>query len=320
MTGTSRSKIKWRVERERSVICDNFERREGWVRTEGDDWNVFWASVQTIHALFNVNQERGTKRLADDQLVCHFPNHYELTRKDSMIKNMKRYVKDKQRQQKLSSATGKQRKEYESGKVEARTNIEVNLCPVKNTLETYLIPTSYLLPSDYSIFVEEFRKSHCRWIMKPANGCAGRGIFIVNKLDQIKKWSCGRNTNKEGQPVSYVVSRYIEKPLLIGGKKFDLRIYVLVTSFRPLRMYLGDGFARFCSSKYSCDLVDMNNKAKHLTNVSLQKRTEGYNHSHGGKWRLKHLKLYLEAMRGLEATQKLFDDINTLLVHSAVSM
>lgn len=35
---------------------------------------------------------------------------------------------------------------------------------------------------------------------------------------------------------NYVVSRYIDNPLLIGGKKFDMRLYVVVCSYRPLKV------------------------------------------------------------------------------------
>lgn len=48
-------------------------------------------SVQTIRNVFSV--ETGY-RLSDDQIVNHFPNHYELTRKDLMVKNIKRYRKE----------------------------------------------------------------------------------------------------------------------------------------------------------------------------------------------------------------------------------
>lgn len=45
--------------------------------------------------------------------------------------------------------------------------------------------------------------------------------------------------------------RYLHKPYLISGSKFDLRIYVYVTSYDPLRIYLfSDGLVRFASCKY----------------------------------------------------------------------
>jgi len=94
----------------------------------------------------------------------------------------------------------------------------------------------------------------------------------VNKLKQIQKWA---NTSKlpfqsQMMKESYVICRYIDRPLLVGGKKFDLRIYVLVTSYRPLKVWLSScGFARFCNEKYSSDLSEIDNMMIHLTNVAI---------------------------------------------------
>lgn len=72
-----------------------------------------------------------------------------------------------------------------------------------------------------------------------------------------------------------VVQRYIENPLLIGGYKFDLRLYVCVPSYRPLTIYLyKEGLARFATEKFSLERLD--DPFRHLTNFSLNKLGPGY--------------------------------------------
>jgi hypothetical protein len=73
------------------------------------------------------------------------------------------------------------------------------------------------------------------FVLQPASA-RGVGIKVINKWSQLPK------------KMSLVVQRYISNPYLINGSKFDLRLYVLVTSFNPLRIYLyPDGLARFAS-------------------------------------------------------------------------
>jgi len=55
-----------------------------------------------------------------------------------------------------------------------------------------------------------------------------------------------------------------------------LRIYVAVTSFDPLRIYVyKEGLARFASEQYS-NKVSKDNKFMHLTNYSVNKKNENF--------------------------------------------
>ena len=60
-----------------------------------DEWQFYWASTQTCRNLFAVDSGY---RMNDFQTINHFPNHYELTRKDLMVKNLKRYRRDLERE------------------------------------------------------------------------------------------------------------------------------------------------------------------------------------------------------------------------------
>jgi tubulin polyglutamylase TTLL9 len=85
---------------------------------------------------------------------------------------------------------------------------------------------------------------------------------------QDHKWKAD-----QPQAESYIAQRYIDNPYLIAQKKFDLRLYVLVTSFTPLTVWLySAGFARFSNERYSPGSTDMDNLFVHLTNVAVQKK------------------------------------------------
>lgn len=122
-----------------------------------------------------------------------------------------------------------------------------------------LAPTTFILPAEH----EEL--AHCQalfhgtpFIVKPYNTGCGRGVFVTQ--DAVQQVKPGANC---------VVSQYIERPLLVEGKKLDLRLFVLVLPQKAGRASTGDagqgcggqerevfisrhGLVRFAARKFSC--------------------------------------------------------------------
>ena len=97
------------------------------------------------------------------------------------------------------------------------------------------------------------------WILKPSGLSRGRGIFLLNSAGDAV---CGQQS---------VVQRYVADPLLLRGHKFDLRLYVLVTSFNPLEAFVHrEGFARVAVRPYSTAAADLAEELVHLTNATIQ--------------------------------------------------
>ncbi|CAD8177128.1 unnamed protein product [Paramecium octaurelia] len=135
------------------------------------------------------------------------------------------------------------------------------------TLEYKFFPQTWLLPAEYGDFKSQFVKGKARtFIIKPEASCQGRGIFLTRNLNDV-------NPNDH-----YVAQRYLLRPFLIEGLKFDLRVYVLLAGTDPMRIYVyQDGLVRFATEPYvppnTSNLDDM---CMHLTNYAINKENPNF--------------------------------------------
>lgn len=132
-----------------------------------------------------------------------------------------------------------------------------------------IIPDSYILPDEFADFYSHFHMLRSKeqpnmWIIKPQNSSQGKGIYIIDDISEV--------------PIdeNCIISRYVSNPFLINGLKFDLRLYVCITSMDPWRVYIfNEGLVRFASEPYDVGL-GKGAKYSHLTNFSINKKNDKY--------------------------------------------
>mmetsp|Transcript_37470 Transcript_37470/g.74309 ORF Transcript_37470/g.74309 Transcript_37470/m.74309 type:complete len:732 (-) Transcript_37470:138-2333(-) len=138
-------------------------------------------------------------------------------------------------------------------------------------------PRSWLLPAETEQLKAWMGKHKDKTvIIKPADGSLGEGIFLArdvsdleSKLSAKPQWGAG---------FAALAQLYLPNPLLIGGLKFDLRLYAVVTSTDPLEAFLcREGLVRFCTVKYEePNAANACQHYMHLTNFSVNKKSSGF--------------------------------------------
>ena len=203
-------------------------------------------------------------------------------------------------------------------------------------------PLTWILPHDWSdVAAWMGREQHAgrtpTLILKPANGAQGAGISLAilrprcggggaSRLPQAQRLEAVREELDEAEPgTRFVCQQYIARPLTVEGFKLDLRMYVLVSSVVPFRIYLYDeGLLRFATEKYRRPRADnLEAVHQHLTNYHLNRDSEGYapsggDGSTGSKRRLTWLWEWLEAERGA-SPQPIIDEIGGIVVKTVLS-
>uniref|UniRef100_A0A4W6EY99 Tubulin--tyrosine ligase-like protein 5 n=1 Tax=Lates calcarifer TaxID=8187 RepID=A0A4W6EY99_LATCA len=177
----------------------------------------------------------------------------------------------------------------------------------------HIVPQTFVLPSEYQEFCNCFAKDRGPWIIKPVASSRGRGIYLVSNPNQIS------------MDENILVSRYINNPLLIDEFKFDVRLYVLVTSYDPLIIYVyEEGLARFATVKYDRTSKNIKNTFMHLTNYSVNKKSSDYVscddpevEDYGNKWSMSAVLRYLK-QEGKDTTL-LMRQVEDLIIKAVLS-
>uniref|UniRef100_A0A3Q3L5U9 Tubulin--tyrosine ligase-like protein 5 n=1 Tax=Mastacembelus armatus TaxID=205130 RepID=A0A3Q3L5U9_9TELE len=182
----------------------------------------------------------------------------------------------------------------------------------------HIIPQTFVLPAEYQEFCSKILfillvKDKGPWIIKPVASSRGRGIYLVSNPNQIS------------MDENILVSRYINNPLLIDEFKFDMRLYVLVTSYDPLLIYVyEEGLARFATVRYDQTSKNIKNTFMHLTNYSVNKKSSDYVscddpevEDYGNKWSMSAVLRYLK-QEGKDTTL-LMKQVEDLIIKAVLS-
>ena len=126
--------------------------------------------------------------------------------------------------------------------------------------------------SKHSIKQKNAHLSKNVWIVKPGeNSNRGCGIHVANTIQEISSL-----VRSYGAQHTCIIQKYIERPLLIHRRKFDFRVFGLMTAINGIHKgyYFEDGYLRTASTEYN--LHNLHSRYVHLTNDAIQKRSDNY--------------------------------------------
>ncbi|GCC38160.1 hypothetical protein chiPu_0016672, partial [Chiloscyllium punctatum] len=187
---------------------------------------------------------------------------------------------------------------------------------IKSQSQEYCFtPRTWIFPAEYTQFqncVKELRKKRRQktFIVKPANGAMGHGISLIRSGEKLQAQE------------HLIVQEYLDKPFLLEGYKFDLRIYTLVTSCDPLRIFLyNDGLVRMGTEKYHAPTdSNLSQLFMHLTNYSVNKHNENFERDEqADRGSKRSIRWFTEFLRTNDYdVAKFWNDVSDLVVKTLI--
>lgn len=257
-----------------------------------DNWEeVSSAEFSTAHFIWqpvarNLRFDRLLPYLPK-QAANHFEHHFELTDKKNLYSNLVKYCEEKL---------------WNIDDVVPKTFfIDLNSSQVKSHIKTFICH-----------YKSRPKKPASIWILKPSGLNRGQGISLFSKLSEFK--SILKSTPKDCETI--IIQKYIENPLLIYNRKFDIRVWVLIT--HEYKCYFcKEGYIRTSSEEFSLSTSSIHNKFVHLTNNAIQQKSSKYGKfEDGNQIDLKLLEKFLPVPEAFEEIYKKIQDLITISLSS----
>ncbi|XP_054577345.1 inactive polyglycylase TTLL10 isoform X2 [Eptesicus fuscus] len=237
------------------AIISSYCKSKGWQRIQDgrrEDYKLKWCEVKCRDSYLSFRE--------GEQLLYQLPNNKLLTTKIGLLNALREYARVISRVSRTSS------------------------CP-----QAKILKMEEFFPETYRLDIRDERETFFglfdetqTWICKPTASNQGKGIFLLRSQPDLATLQA-KVQSLEDDPVyrrmpfrtpqARVVQRYIENPLLLDGKKFDVRSYLLIACAMPYMVFFGHGYARLTLRLYDPHSQDLSG---HLTNQFMQKKSPLY--------------------------------------------
>lgn len=196
----------------------------GWLEGDSTHWDTAWTTPMPAPAVY--------QHLAPDQTINHIPGNNQITVKSALHQTLQTAVRRWQ-----------------------------NL-PGHDAQATWpaFLPATFNMPDDWEALQDAANaRPSTAWIVKPANGARGEGIYLIDSAAQAPR-----------QP-GWIVQQYLDQPHTLDGYKYVLRVYVLISSLEPLCIErFTEGSVKLASAPW--DPAERDNVYAYLTNPDVNAR------------------------------------------------
>ncbi|XP_031235709.1 inactive polyglycylase TTLL10 isoform X2 [Mastomys coucha] len=253
-------------------IISNYCESKGWQRTQDsrcEDYKLKWCEIKCRDNYCSFREGQ--------QLLFQLPNNKLLTTKIGLLSALREH---------------------------ARTLSKARLLP---STQAKVLKMEEFFPETFRLDIRDERQAFFAlfdetqmWICKPTASNQGKGIFLIRSQEEAASLQAKTQSIEDDPiyrkmpfraPQARVVQRYVQNPLLLDGKKFDVRSYMLIACAMPFMVFFGHGYARLTLSLYNPHSSDLSG---HLTNQFMQKKSPLYMLlKESTVWSMEHLNRYI---------------------------